>query len=75
MWVVSALRALAKPMRLTSRSPFRIMALALSWIHFVVLVSAGPPLGGLYLNPPSSGGLWEGEITTPSARPVSRCLL
>src|SRR5690606_38600943 len=24
---------------------------------------------GLYLNPPSSGGLWDGVITMPSARP------
>ena len=28
----------------------------------VTSVSAGPPLGGLYLNPPSSGGLCEGVI-------------
>ncbi len=27
-------------------------ALARSSIHFVTSVSAGPPLGGLYLNPP-----------------------
>ena len=32
-------------------------------------VSAGPPLGGLYLKPPSSGGLCDGVMTTPSARP------
>ena len=31
----------------------------------MIPVSAGPPLGELYLNPPSSGGLWEGVITTP----------
>ena len=31
-------------------------------------VSAGPPLGGLYLKPPSAGGLWEGVTTIPSAR-------
>ena len=30
-------------------------------------VSAGPPLGGLYLKPPSSGGLCEGVMTMPSA--------
>ena len=29
---------------------------------------AGPPCGGLYLNPPSVGGLWLGVITIPSAR-------
>ena len=33
---------------------------------------AGPPLGGLYLNPPSCGGLCEGVITIPSANPVLR---
>ncbi len=37
-------------------------------IHLVAVVSAGPPLGGLYLKPPSSGGLWEGVMTMPSAR-------
>ena len=31
--------------------------------------SAGPPLVILYLKPPSSGGLWEGVMTTPSERP------
>ncbi len=33
---------------------------------------AGPPSGGLYLNPPSSGGLWDGVTTTPSARSCLR---
>ena len=33
----------------------------------VTSVSAGPPFGGLYLNPPSCGGLCEGVITIPSA--------
>ena len=32
--------------------------------------SAGPPCGGLYLNPPSLGGLCDGVTTMPSARPV-----
>ena len=36
-------------------------------IHLVAVVSAGPPLGGLYLKPPSSGGLWLGVMTMPSA--------
>ena len=31
-------------------------------------VPAGPPSGGLYLNPPSGGGLCDGVITIPSAR-------
>ena len=34
----------------------------------VVPASAGPPLGGLYLKPPSAGGLCEGVTTMPSAR-------
>ena len=45
-------------------------------IHLVAVVSAGPPLGGLYLKPPSSGGLWEGVMTMPSAAvelEVARC--
>ena len=32
-------------------------------------MAAGPPSGGLYLNPPSSGGLCDGVTTIPSARP------
>ena len=43
--------------------------LAASAIHLVASVSAGPPLGGLYLKPPSRGGLCEGVTTMPSARP------
>ena len=43
--------------------------LAWSWIQPVTSVSAGPPSGGLYLKPPSSGGLWDGVTTIPSARP------
>ena len=42
---------------------------ASSWIQRVTSVSAGPPLGGLYLKPPSSGGLCDGVTTMPSARP------
>src|SRR5271154_6008741 len=38
----------------------------------VVLLSAGPPCGGSYLNPPSSGGLWDGVTTIPSA--IAVCL-
>ena len=33
----------------------------------VASVSAGPPCGGLYLKPPSRGGLWDGVTTMPSA--------
>ena len=50
------------------RLPFASSSFARSWIHFVTSVSAGPPLGGLYLKPPSSGGLCDGVITMPSAR-------
>ena len=35
----------------------------------VICDPAGPPSGGLYLNPPSSGGLCDGVITIPSAWP------
>src|SRR3954468_3131675 len=35
----------------------------------VAFVSAGPPDGGLYLKPPSAGGLCDGVMTIPSARP------
>ena len=41
---------------------------AASSIPRVTFVSAGPPFGGLYLKPPSSGGLCEGVMTMPSAR-------
>src|SRR5699024_8606817 len=41
---------------------------ARSAIQEVASVSAGPPEGGLYLNPPSAGGLCEGGTTMPSAR-------
>ena len=41
-------------------------------IHLVTAVSAGPPLGGLYLKPPSSGGLCDGVMTMPSAKPERR---
>ena len=38
----------------------------------VTAVSAGPPSGGLYLMPPSSGGLCDGVTTMPSASPPVR---
>ena len=43
-------------------------SLARSAIHDVMSVPAGPPCGGLYLKPPSVGGLCEGVTTMPSAR-------
>ena len=63
---------------LSRRHPFdafelaRQQALARSSIHLVTCVSAGPPCGGLYLIPPSSGGLCEGVITMPSLWPDAR---
>ncbi len=44
--------------------------MARSAIQPVASESAGPPCGGLYLNPPSRGGLCDGVTTMPSARPV-----
>ncbi len=44
-------------------------ALARSAMTLVASVSAGPPCGGLYLKPPSEGGLCDGVTTMPSARP------
>ncbi|CBL28219.1 hypothetical protein SY1_09680 [Fretibacterium fastidiosum] len=56
------------------RTPPRINSLARRWIRDVISGDAGPPLGGSYLMPPSSGGLWDGVITRPSATaaPTSR---
>src|SRR3954453_1073582 len=53
-------------------SPFFSSSLARPAIHPVASVSAGPPLGGLYLKPPSRGGLCDGVTTMPSASPVER---
>src|SRR3990172_5245594 len=52
-------------------TPAARSAFAFSSIPRVASVSAGPPCGGLYLKPPSSGGLCDGVITIPSASPVS----
>lgn len=49
-----------------------MISLARSWIQDVASEPAGPPFGGLYLKPPSEGGLCEGVTTTPSARPEVR---
>ena len=40
-------------------------------IQVVTDEPAGPPCGGLYLKPPSEGGLCEGVMTMPSARPCA----
>ncbi len=42
-------------------------SLARAAITLVASVSAGPPVGGLYLKPPSRGGLCDGVTTMPSA--------
>lgn len=65
--VVDAARARAYGSRRTSFIPAAMISLARSWIQPVASDPAGPPFGGLYLNPPSPGGLWEGVTTTPSA--------
>ena len=57
--------------RRTPLSPARSSSLARSAIQPVASVSAGPPFGGLYLKPPSRGGLCDGVTTMPSARPAS----
>src|SRR5580704_15209507 len=66
--VVSTDTARAYDSRFTPCSFAPINSFARSSIHFVAVVSAGPPDGGLYLKPPSSGGLCDGVITMPSAR-------
>jgi hypothetical protein len=53
--VVGARSARSNGMRLHLREPPARIALARVSIAFVVAVSAGPPEGGLYLKPPSSG--------------------
>ena len=64
---VRAERPLRTGSACTPARPAASSALARSWIHRVTSVSAGPPSGGLYLNPPSAGGLCDGVTTTPSA--------
>ena len=56
--------------RRTSASPPLIRSLARAAITDVASESAGPPWGGLYLNPPSDGGLCDGVTTMPSASPL-----
>ena len=45
-----------------------MISLARFAIQPVASLSAGPPCVGLYLKPPSRGGLCEGVMTIPSAR-------
>ena len=67
---MSAASARAYGIRRTPASPSASSSLARSWIQPVMSVPAGPPSGGLYLKPPSGGGLCEGVTTMPSARPA-----
>ena len=67
-YLCAASSARAYGTRRTPSSSAAISSLARSWIHFVISVPAGPPSGGLYLKPPSGGGLCDGVTTTPSAR-------
>ena len=67
--------ALLREIRFTPRKLAARNLFAFAPIQSVTAPSAGPPVGGLYLNPPSSGGLCEGVMTMPSASPVVRCRL
>ncbi len=69
----AAARARANGMRCTSASPALISSLARAAMTDVASVSAGPPCGGLYLKPPSAGGLCDGVTTMPSASPAPVC--
>src|SRR5690348_7038460 len=60
--------ALLYGIRFTPRLLLRKSSLARASTHLVTSVSAGPPFVGLYLKAPSSGGLWDGVMTIPSAR-------
>ncbi len=66
---VQDVRARPNAIRWTPSRLARISSLARPAITLVASVSAGPPCGGLYLKPPSYGGLWLGVTTIPSASP------
>jgi hypothetical protein len=66
--MVAARWARSNGILFTASGPLCRRTLALASIHPVTPLSAGPPLGGLYLKPPSSGGLCDGVMTMPSAR-------
>jgi len=72
--VVSAASAFSSETRGTFSQPSRRISFARFAIHLVASVSAGPPWVGLYLKPPSRGGLCDGVMMMPSARsgPVVR---
>ena len=66
----AAARARVNGTRRTPSRPAAISSLARAAITLVASVSAGPPCGGLYLKPPSAGGLCDGVTTMPSASPA-----
>ena len=74
-YAVHAARARENAIRCTPSRLARISSLARAAITAVASVSAGPPWGGLYLKPPSPGGLCDGrdddavgEAACPSCR-------
>src|SRR4249919_3357732 len=68
-YAVQEARARENVIRWTPSRLARISSLARAAMTLLASVSAGPPWGGLYLKPPSPGGLWDGVATTPSAGP------
>src|SRR5437588_8868474 len=66
------LSARATGIRLTPASFAARNSFAIFSIAPVMPTSAGPPFGGLYLKPPSSGGLCDGVMTKPSPNPALR---
>ena len=66
--VVSTASAWASVIRRTPARRSARYALARSCTGPVMSPPAGPPSGGLYLKPPSRGGLCDGVTTMPSAR-------
>ena len=69
-YAVHRARARENVIRWTPSRLARISSLARAAMTLVASVSAGPPWGGLYLKPPSPGGLCDGVTTMPSASPA-----
>src|SRR5690606_41158794 len=67
-WVPLDRRAFSWGVLFTPRRRLFSNTLALASIHLVTSLCAGPPLGGLYLKPPSPGGLCEGVTTRSEER-------
>ncbi len=64
--------AVASDTRVTPARPPRSRSFARSCTQPVMSVPAGPPSGGLYLKPPSPGGLCDGVTQMPSALRATR---